>query len=70
MSKEPLLVSYDAVKDLLTVNGKVFDGDLFRTFEWSTPAGYWMRIEARAGDDVICIYRKSESEICREARGR
>lgn len=48
-----LSVSYDAVRDVLTVEGVHYSGDLFRQFSIAPPGTFIQIIERRDGNVVL-----------------
>jgi hypothetical protein len=47
-------VNYDASKDVLTIDGMRYSGEIFRTLTLATP-GTWFRIEHRSDGVVACF---------------
>jgi len=51
----PLLVDYDQALDIVTINGKKYSGDLFRTFEWGTKPGELLAIKSD-DSEVVTVH--------------
>jgi hypothetical protein len=58
---ESLAINYDAQSDVLTVDGKRYSGQIFRTFALCAPRA-WMRFESRR-DGVCTVFMPDQSLV-------
>jgi hypothetical protein len=59
---KPLEISYDAQRDLLTVDGVVYSGEIFRSFALGNMDREWFRITGRSeydGQKALTIEKMS-----------